>query len=88
VPFHTIDDHPYLDPSKMTYRDSQNDLHAVRSKSSSESHFSMTCLEDDPTIYTQKHAAGTALVSAHSPVEVSISSNSTENEEKGSAHIM
>ena len=39
-------------------------------------------------IYTPKHAAGTALVSAHSPVEVSISSNSTEIEEKGSAHIM
>ena len=44
--------------------------------------------------YTQKHAAGTALVSAHSPLEVLISSNSTEIEEKGSsrdtgsAHIM
>ncbi len=46
------------------------------------------------SIHTQKHAAGTALVSAHSPVEVSISSNSTEIEEKGSSrdtgstHIM
>ena len=46
------------------------------------------------SIHTQKHAAGTALVSAHPPVEASISSNSTENEEKGSsrdigsAHIM
>src|SRR5215470_2849889 len=32
----------------------------------------------------QKHAAGTVLVSAHSAVEVSIPSNSTEIEEKGS----
>lgn len=44
------------------------------------------------SIPTQKHAAGTALISAHSPVL--ISSNSTEIEEKGSssaidsAHIM
>jgi hypothetical protein len=46
------------------------------------------------SIYTQKHAVGTALISAHRPAEVLISSNSTENEEKGSsrdtgsAHIM
>lgn len=46
------------------------------------------------SIHTQKHAAGTALVSAHPPAEVLISSNSTEIEEKGSsrdtgsAHIM
>ncbi len=50
--------------------------------------------EDTPTlsssfpalsIHTQKHAARTALISAHSPLEVSISSNSTEIEEKGSS---